>query len=561
KCANILQSKGVQRGDRVLLYLPMVFQLPVAMLACARIGAVHVNVPGGMSAEGLAQRVALSGAELIITVDGFWRGTKLIKAKETVDRAIALCKERGHEVKLTLMISHLSPNPGTPPPEAHEQFIGRRPCYFLNAPFNPEQDEWWADNFCKASPVCDVEWMDAEDPLFISFHHDDKEDKLQAAVYTVGGFMLQAYSSFKHLFDYRQGDDDHDDINENIFLCLHDYSTITGLTYGVYGPLLNGATVLQFEGIGSHPDPGRIWAIIQNYQVEKVLLTPSEVRLAMGSDPSYISSWNKSSLRLIAVAGEPLSAPERKFLLAEIGSNSTPLIEVAVSPLAGGAVVSGFPGIFSSTVVPYFGVDLVLVDKKGKEIAGSGTGFLCTRQPLPGMVRYYYEDNSGEKFAKLFKRIPGKFVTEYVVARNNDGEYVILGKESDVLFIEDEFVSPGAVETTLMSHSAITDAAVVCVDGKFRALVTVDWGCKLEKEMAKELREIAINLLNGAHLEVQSTDVIPRNTHGAIARAALRRIIGQQSKESPAFDGSLYDLVDEAVVACEKLLENPNSLF
>uniref|UniRef100_A0A914WKB8 acetate--CoA ligase n=1 Tax=Plectus sambesii TaxID=2011161 RepID=A0A914WKB8_9BILA len=170
KCANILKSKGVQRGDRVLLYLPMVFQLPVAMLACARIGAVHVNVPGGMSAEGLAQRVVLSGAELIITVDGFWRGTKLIKAKETVDRAIALCKERGHEVKLTLMISHLSPNPGTPPPEAHEQFIGRRPCYFLNAPFNPEQDEWWADNFCKASPVCDVEWMDAEDPLFISLH-------------------------------------------------------------------------------------------------------------------------------------------------------------------------------------------------------------------------------------------------------------------------------------------------------------------------------------------------------------------------------------------------------
>jgi acetyl-CoA synthetase len=432
---NVLKKFGVKKGDRVSIYMPMVKELAIAMLACARIGAIHSIVFGGFSPESLADRIVDSGCETLVTADGVMRGTKPIALKANADEAMKKAEERGVRVKTCIVYKRLGPT--------------KTPVNMM-----PERDHWWHEVMSSASPQCEPEWMDAEDPLFI-LYTSGSTGKPKGVLHTTGGYMVQVGLTFKLIFDYHEGD---------IFWCTADIGWVTGHSYIVYGPLCNGAITVMFEGIPIHPDPGRFWDVVDKYKVNQIYTAPTAIRALMREGEQHVLQRDLSSLKLLGTVGEPINPEAWMWYHEHVGKGRCPVVDTWWQTETGGILISPIPGAIptkpGSATLPFFGVKPVLLDENNKRIEGPGAGALFLEEPWPGIMRTVYGQHQRMK-ETYFTRSPGLYFTGDGCRRDEDGYYWITGRIDDVINVSGHRLGTAEVESALVSHRKVAEAAVV----------------------------------------------------------------------------------------------------
>ncbi|MEK6798843.1 MAG: acetate--CoA ligase [Planctomycetota bacterium] len=503
--ANVLKSHGVKRGDRVSIYMPMIKELPITMLACARIGAVHSVVFGGFSPDSLADRIVDSGCQTLITADGVMRGPKAIGLKVNADEAMKAAAARGVKVKTCIVYKRLGGQ--------------KMPVNMVDG-----RDHWWHELISDASPDCDVEWMDAEDPLFI-LYTSGSTGKPKGVLHTIGGYMVHVTFSFKTIFDYHDGD---------VFWCTADIGWVTGHSYIVYGPLCAGATTIMFEGIPTHPDAGRFWDVVDKYKVTQFYTAPTAIRAIMREGDSHVLKRNLSSLKLLGTVGEPINPEAWMWYHRLIGKERCPIVDTWWQTETGGVLMTPLPGAIptkpGSATLPWFGVIPVLMDEKNQRIEGPGTGALFIEEPWPGIMRTVYGQH--ERFKETyFTRCSGLYFTGDGCRRDEDGYYWITGRIDDVINVSGHRLGTAEVESALVSHLAVAEAAVVGYPHEIKgqgiyAYVTLKVGHEYSDALKKEL---------SAHVRKQigaiaMPDVIhwapglPKTRSGKIMRRILRKI-------------------------------------
>ncbi|XP_069128106.1 acetyl-coenzyme A synthetase, cytoplasmic-like [Argopecten irradians] len=318
KFANVLKKLGLKKGDRVAIYMPMILELSVAMLACARIGIVHSIVFAGFSSESLAERILDAQCSAVLTADGVWRGTKLMNLKKIVDDALIICEKAGHKVKKCVVVKHLTT---TEEMDGHgdteDDIPAKRPVRKLKVHFDHERDVWWHDEMAESSSECEPEWMDAEDQLFM-LYTSGSTGKPKGVLHTVAGYMLYAATTFKYDFDYQEND---------IYWCTADVGWITGHTYVCYGPLTNGSTSVIFEGTPFYPDPGRFWSIVEKYEVTKFYTAPTAIRALMKFGDEFVTKYNRSSLKVLATVGEPINPEAWLWYYNVVGQKQCAIVD------------------------------------------------------------------------------------------------------------------------------------------------------------------------------------------------------------------------------------------
>ena len=523
--ANVLKSFGVKKGDRVSIYMPMIKELPIAMLACARIGAVHSIVFGGFSPDSLSDRIVDSQCETLITADGSMRGNKPVALKANADEAMKRAAEQGVAVKTCIVYQRLGPQ--------------KMPINMV-----PERDHSWKDVMSNASPECGCEWMDAEDPLFI-LYTSGSTGKPKGVLHTTGGYMVHTAFSFKTIFDYHDGD---------IFWCTADIGWVTGHSYIVYGPLCAGATSLMFEGIPTYPDAGRFWDVVDKYKVTQFYTAPTAIRAIMREGDHHVLKRKLSSLRLLGTVGEPINPEAWMWYHRVVGKERCPIVDTWWQTETGGVLMTPLPGAIptkpGSTTLPFFGVKPVLLDDKNKRIEGAGSGALFIEEPWPGIMRTVYGQH--ERFKEMyFTRCPGLYFTGDGCRRDEDGYYWITGRIDDVINVSGHRLGTAEVESALVSHSAVAEAAVVGYPHEIKgqgiyAYVTLKVGEEYTDALKKEL---------AAHVRKQigaiaAPDVIhwapglPKTRSGKIMRRILRKI----AEGLPDQIGDTTTLADPSVV-------------
>ncbi|MCZ6669832.1 MAG: acetate--CoA ligase, partial [Acidobacteria bacterium] len=432
KFANVLLGLGVKKGDRVSIYMPMVMELPIAMLACARIGAVHSVVFGGFSADSLAERIVDSSCEVLVTTDAAFRGAKVIPLKRNADEAIRLSAGRGVQVKHCIVLRRVGPE--------------KAPITLTAG-----RDHLWEDLMNDAHSECDPVWVDSEDPLFV-LYTSGSTGKPKGVLHTTGGYMVYATTSFRWIFDYHDGD---------IFWCTADIGWVTGHSYIVYGPLCAGATSVMFEGIPTYPDPGRFWDIVDKYRVNQFYTAPTAIRALMREGEEPVEKKDLSSLRLLGTVGEPINPEAWLWYHRVIGKERCPIVDTWWQTETGGILITPLPGAIptkpGSATLPFFGVKPVIVDDKGRRLDGVASGFLCLEEPWPGMMRTLY--GSHERFREIyFSTYPGLYFTGDGCRRDEDGYYWITGRVDDVLNVSGHRLGSAEVESALVSHPAVAKA-------------------------------------------------------------------------------------------------------
>ncbi|XP_013778797.2 acetyl-coenzyme A synthetase, cytoplasmic-like [Limulus polyphemus] len=524
KFANVLKGKGVKKEDCVAIYLPMIMEVVVAMLACSRIGAIHSVIFGGFSAQSLAQRILDAKCTVLITADGVWRGTKLLNLKETVDEAYKICKENGHHMKASIVVKHLGP------PESKEDHLkkitqqAKRPVYDLKTPWNPDIDCWWHEEMNRANDICEPEWVDAENPLFI-LYTSGSTGKPKGVVHTTGGYLLYAATTFKYVFDYHPGD---------IYFCTADVGWITGHTYVVYGPLAQGATSVMFEGLPFHPHPGRYWEIIDKYRVTKFYTAPTAVRALMKYGDSHVTKYDRSSLKILGSVGEPINPEAWLWYHKIVGNEQCSIVDTFWQTETGGHVLTPLPGCTptkpGSATFPFFGVVPALLNDEGKEIQGPGEGYLVFKKPWPGMMRTIYK--SHERFeTTYFEKFIGYYCTGDGARRDEDGYYWVTGRVDDMLNVSGHLLSTAQVESALIEHKAVSETAVVShphsVKGEcLYAFIVLKEGYQFNSDVEKELRaKVRSKIGPFASPEfLHHTSGLPKTRSGKIMRRILRKI-------------------------------------
>jgi acetyl-CoA synthetase len=519
--ANVLKSLGVRKGDRVCIYLPMVVELPIAMLACARIGAVHNVVFGGFSAESLKSRILDSSCSILITADEGRRGAKPVPLKATADAAV-----EGLDC-----IRHL--------------VVVRRTG--AGVPLRPGRDLWWHD--LMASPditaECPPEAMDAEDPLFI-LYTSGSTGKPKGVLHTTGGYLV--YTSLTHelVFDYHPGD---------IYWCTADIGWVTGHSYIVYGPLANGATSLMFEGVPNYPDFGRFWEVVDKHRVNTFYTAPTAIRALMREGTSWVEKHNLSSLRLLGTVGEPINPEAWLWYHRNVGRGRCPIVDTWWQTETGGILISPLPGAFDlkpgSATLPFFGVRPVIVDDQGRRLEGNNvTGNLCIEFPWPGMMRTVYGDH--ERFrTTYFVQYPGMYFTGDGCRRDEDGYYWITGRVDDVINVAGHRIGTAEVESALVGHRAVAEAAVVGMPHEIKGLgiyayVILRAGEKASPELEKEL-VLHVRKEIGAFAapdRIQFTAGLPKTRSGKIMRRILKKIAAGETGQL----GDTTTLADPTVV-------------
>ncbi|MDO8630989.1 MAG: acetate--CoA ligase [Phycisphaerales bacterium] len=523
--ANVLKSFGVKKGDRVSIYMPMIKELPIAMLACARIGAVHSIVFGGFSPDSLSDRIVDSQCETLITADGSMRGNKPVALKANADEAMKRAAEQGVAVKTCIVYQRLGPQ---------------------KMPVNMTQgrDHWWSEVMSNASPECDCEWMDAEDPLFI-LYTSGSTGKPKGVLHTTGGYMVHTAFSFKTIFDYHDGD---------IFWCTADIGWVTGHSYIVYGPLCAGATSLMFEGIPTYPDAGRFWDVVDKYKVTQFYTAPTAIRAIMREGDHHVLKRKLSSLRLLGTVGEPINPEAWMWYHRVVGKERCPIVDTWWQTETGGVLMTPLPGAIptkpGSATLPFFGVKPVLLDEQNKRIEGPGSGALFIEEPWPGMMRTVYGQH--ERFKEMyFTHCPGLYFTGDGCRRDEDGYYWITGRIDDVINVSGHRLGTAEVESALVSHATVAEAAVVGYPHEIKgqgiyAYVTLKTGEQYTDALKKEL---------AAHVRKQigaiaTPDVIhwapglPKTRSGKIMRRILRKI----AEGLPDQIGDTTTLADPSVV-------------
>ena len=429
KFSNVLKNQGVVKGDRVCIYMPMIPELAIAVLACARIGAIHSVVFGGFSAQSIADRINDSECKLVITTDGAVRGNKTIPMKETVDDALVTCPSVEKVIVKTRTKTPVS-------------MIGGR-------------DLWWEQEENDASPDCPAEAMNAEDPLFI-LYTSGSTGKPKGVVHTCGGYMVYTAYTFANVFQYNPGE---------VFFCTADIGWITGHSYLVYGPLLNGAKSVLFEGIPTYPDAGRFWDIIKRHSVNIFYTAPTAIRSLMGFGDEHIEGKDLSSLRVLGSVGEPLNEEAWHWYNDKVGHGNCPIVDTWWQTETGGLMISPIAGITplkpAFATLPLPGVQPMLVDENGKEITGNGVnGNLCIKYPWPSIIRTTYGDHERCK-STYFSTYPGLYFTGDGCMRDEDGYYRITGRVDDVMNISGHRIGTAEVENAINMHTGVIESAVV----------------------------------------------------------------------------------------------------
>jgi len=535
KFANVLKTKGVRKGDRVAIYMPMISELVIAMLACARIGAVHSIIFGGYSADSLSARILDAKARVLVTADGVWRGKKLIHLLEVADTALNLVKKSGHEVEVNVVVCHL--------PRLNENQSAKDYEDTVAKSWESPRDVWWHDVMKDASEECECEWMDAEDPLFM-LYTSGSTGTPKGVLHTTAGYMLYAATTFKYSFDYQQQD---------IYWCTADIGWITGHTYVTYGPLLNGATSVIFEGIPFYPTNERCWEIVQKYKVSKFYTAPTAIRALMKFGEAFAQKYDLSTLKVLGTVGEPINPEAWLWYHKFVGSENCSIVDTYWQTETGGHVMTPLPGCTptkpGSACFPFFGVVAVILDESGKELEGEAEGYIAFKQPWPGIMRTVYGDH--DRFEKTyFQRFPGYYMSGDGAKRDSDGYIWITGRIDDMLNCSGHLMSTAQVESVLVEHKNVAEAAVVAaphvVKGEcLYCFVTPKDGCKVDEQVVAELKMLVREKIAPFAMPdfIQEAPNLPKTRSGKIMRRVLRKI----AKNDPDI-GDISTMADGSVV-------------
>ncbi|OPY11945.1 MAG: Acetyl-coenzyme A synthetase [Syntrophus sp. PtaB.Bin001] len=524
KFADALKSLGLRRGDRVTLYLPMIPELAVAMLACTRIGVVHSIVFGGFSPESLADRIRDCQSRVVITADEGLRGGKTLPSKENTDKAVEKCPV----VEKVIVVRHTG---------------GK-------VPWTPGRDLEWDELMDKATADCPAEEMDAEDPLFI-LYTSGSTGKPKGVLHTTGGYLLFSALTHKHIFDYHDGD---------IYWCTADIGWVTGHSYIIYGPLANGATTVMFEGVPNYPDWSRFWNVVDKHRVSILYTAPTAIRALMRQGDAPVRKTSRKSLRLLGTVGEPINPEAWLWYYNVVGEKRCPIVDTWWQTETGGILISPLPGAMAlkpgSACRPYFGVKAAIVDAAGNFIEGPGDGNLVITNPWPGMLRTIYGDHKRflETYFSMYK---GVYFTGDGARRDEDGDYWITGRVDDVINVSGHRLGTAEVESALAAHPAVAEAAVVGFPHEIKgqgiyAYVTL----KADQQPSEALQ---LELLHWVRKEIgaiaapdfiQWAPGLPKTRSGKIMRRILRKIAANSLDDL----GDTSTLAEPAVV--EELIRN-----
>ena len=526
--ANALKALGVKKGDRVCLYMQMIPELPVAMLACTRIGAVHSIVFGAFSADSLRDRIQDSECKVLITQDTGLRGAKNdIPMKANADAAVAEC------------------------PSIQKVVVVQRTGHEVGMQNGKNgRDVWWHEQVASQPKTCEPEHMDAEDPFFI-LYTSGSTGKPKGVLHTTGGYLVYVAMTHRYVFDYRPGD---------IYWCTADIGWVTGHSYIVYGPMANRATTMMFEGVPNYPDFGRFWQIVEQHKVNIFYTAPTALRALMKEGDSWPAKHDLSSLRILGTVGEPIKSPEWHWYFQIIGQKRCPIVDTWWQTETGGILITPLPGATKtkpgSATRPFFGVQPCLVDDQGNELEGNGiSGNLCLKFPWPGIMRTLYGDH--ERFIQTyFSTFPGKYFTGDGCKRDEDGYYWITGRVDDVINVSGHRLGTAEIEGAIGKHPAVAEAAVVGVPDDLKgqgiyAFVTLKTGQESSPEMLKELIKTVRQDI-GPHAtpdKIQFTEGLPKTRSGKIMRRILRKIgegaLDQLGDISTLADPSIVDQLVE----------------
>lgn len=516
--ANVLKGKGVKKGDRVTLYLPMVPEAAAAMLACTRIGAIHSIVFGGFSPDSLANRLVDCDSRLVITADEGCRGGKRIPLKANVDKAL----EHAPGVDTVIVIRRSGGN----------------------VPMVDGRDFWLHDLLADASPDCPAEPMDAEDPLFI-LYTSGSTGKPKGVLHTTGGYLVWAHTTFRDVFDYRDGE---------VFWCTADIGWVTGHSYVVYGPLSNGATTVMFDGVPNYPDHGRFWETIDRLGVNIFYTAPTAIRALMREGDSWVTKSSRQSLRLLGSVGEPINPEAWDWYHRVVGDRRCPIVDTWWQTETGGILISPLPYATDlkpgSATKPLPGVQPMIVDAEGKELTGATEGNLCITDSWPCQMRTVWGDHD-RFFQTYFTTYPGKYFTGDGVRRDEDGYYWITGRVDDVINVSGHRMGTAEVESALVSHPKVAEAAVVGMPHDIKgqgiyAYVTLNAGDEPTEELRAELRQWVRKEIGPVATPdaLQFAPGLPKTRSGKIMRRILRKIAENDTSNL----GDTSTLADPSVV-------------
>lgn len=501
KFSNVLKSLGVKSGDRVTIYLPMVPELIISMLACARIGAIHIVVFSGFSTISLKDRVEDSQSKIIITADGGYRKGKIINLKEIVDENAAIVDSVEHVIVLERIKNKITIN---------------------------KKDKFWTDLMINASDVCSPEELDSNHPLYI-LYTSGTTGKPKGVLHGIGGYLTHIYSTYKWAFDIK--DDD-------IYFCTADIGWVTGHSYVAYGPLLHGATQVMYEGAPDYPKPSRIWEIIQKYNVSIFYTTPTALRMFMKFGDHIPDSFDLSTLRLLGTVGEPINPEVWKWYFDIIGKKKCPIIDTWWQTETGGMMITSLPGLESivlkpgSATKPIPGVDIAVVDENGNETSPNTKGSLVIRNPWPGMLLGLWKDD--KKYTDVYwSKFEGMYYTGDYAVKDSDGYFWLLGRADDILKIAGHRIGTAELESSLVSHNDVIEAAVCGIPDEIKgesiiAFVILKENCiNSQEKLLIELRDVVRNEIGAIATPQQFYFVtkLPKTRSGKIMRRLLKSIV------------------------------------
>ena len=498
KFSNGLKSLGIKKGDRVTIYMPMIPEAAIAMLSCARIGAVHSVVFGGFSPEALAGRLEDCDSKYIITADEGVRGGKTIPLKENVDKAIS----KIDNFKKCVVV--------------------KRTGNVIN--WNSSIDHWYEDLVSSASAICEPEKMSSEDPLFI-LYTSGSTGKPKGVLHTTGGYLVYASITHQYIFDC------HDD---DIYWCTADVGWVTGHSYIIYGPLCNGATTIMFEGVPNYPTPSRFWEIVDKYEVNILYTAPTVIRALMSEGKGYVDKTSRKSLRILGSVGEPINPEAWRWYYDVVGNSDCPIVDTWWQTETGGIMITPLVGAIDmkpgSATLPFFGIEPVLVDDNNNEIKGPGEGSLCINMSWPGQMRTVYGDH--QRFIDTyFTQYPGRYFSGDGCRRDEDGYYWITGRVDDVINVSGHRLGTAEVESALVLHKDVSEAAVVGYPHKIKgqglyAFVALNKNVEpcssLENELLQWVKQEIGSIAKPDFL--QFTEGLPKTRSGKIMRRILRKI-------------------------------------
>ena len=528
KFSNVLKKAGAKKGDRITIYMPMIPEATIAMLSCARIGAIHSVVFGGFSPEALAGRIEDCNSSIIITADEGIRGGKKIPLKSNVDKAIS----KASMCKTSIIVKRTG----------------------VNVNWIEGQDIWYHEEMDQASSECLPTEMNAEDPMFI-LYTSGSTGKPKGVLHTTGGYMVYASMTHHYVFDYQE---------DEIYWCTADVGWVTGHSYIVYGPLSNGATTLMFEGVPNYPTVSRFWEIVDKHKVNIFYTAPTAIRALMAEGDSHVKKTSRSTLRILGTVGEPINPEAWNWYNNIVGDGKCPIVDTWWQTETGGILITPLPGATStkpgSATKPFFGILPVLVDGENRELEGASEGNLCINMSWPGQMRTVYGDH--QRFIDTyFSTFPGRYFSGDGCRRDEDGYFWITGRVDDVINVSGHRMGTAEVESALVAHSDVAEAAVVGYPHDIKgqgiyAYVTVNINVETSEKLLAELKQWVRKEIGPIATPdlIQFSPGLPKTRSGKIMRRILRKIAANEHNEL----GDVSTLADPLVV--ENLVKNRKNI-